>query len=120
MNKTILFNFTVDKANNQIKVERSFNAPVDLVWKAWTTAEILDQWWAPWPWRAQTKHMDFREGGYWLYAMVGPNYEKHWSRADFIKIKPQQFFSAMDGFCDENGTLNTSLPRNQWENHFTD
>jgi uncharacterized protein YndB with AHSA1/START domain len=119
MNKAVLFNFDVDKENKQIKVERSFNAPVDLVWAAWTEPEILDQWWAPKPWQAQTKSMDFREGGFWHYAMVSPENEKHWARTDYIKIVEEKFFSAMDGFCDEDGNLNTSLPRNKWENNFT-
>ncbi|MBB4119001.1 PhnB protein [Mesonia hippocampi] len=118
MKKAILFNFNVDKANNQIKVERSFNAPVDLVWTAWTEAEILDQWWAPKPWTAQTKSMDFREGGQWHYAMVSPEGEMHWAKVDYLKIIPQNFFSALDGFCDEEGNPNTSLPRNKWENNF--
>ncbi len=120
MNKSILFNFTVDKQNNQIKVERLFHAPLDLVWAAWTTAEILDQWWAPKPWRSETKHMDFREGGYWLYAMVGPAGEKHWSRADYLRIVPEDYFCCYDSFCDEAGNINPSLPRHKWENSFTD
>ena len=119
MNKAILFNFNVDKANNQIKVERSFNAPINLVWSAWTEAEILDQWWAPKPWTAQTKSLDFREGGHWHYAMVSPEGEKHWSKVDYLKIFPQEFFSALDGFSDENGNLKTALPRNKWENNFS-
>lgn len=118
MNKAGLFNFNVDKANHQIKVVRSFNASVDLVWDAWTQAELLDQWWGPKPWRAETKYMDFREGGYWLYAMVGPNNEKHWSRADYVTIIPKKYFSAYDGFCDEEGNPNPALPRNKWENTF--
>ncbi|MCH7409337.1 SRPBCC domain-containing protein [Belliella sp. DSM 111904] len=120
MKKAILFNFDVDKANNQIKVQRSFNAPRDLVWIAWTEAEILDQWWAPKPWNAKTKTMDFREGGHWLYAMVSPEGEKHWSRVDYIKIIPKEHFTAIDGFCDEAGDFNASLPRNKWENDFQD
>lgn len=120
MNKAILFNFDVDKENNQIKVKRSFNAPIDLVWMAWTEAEILDQWWGPKPWVAKTKTMDFREGGYWLYAMVGPNGETHWSRVDYIKIVPEKFFSARDGFCDAEGNPDNTLPRNKWENTFSD
>jgi uncharacterized glyoxalase superfamily protein PhnB/uncharacterized protein YndB with AHSA1/START domain len=119
MNKAILFNFQVDKENKQIRVERSFNAPLDLVWTAWTEAEILDQWWAPKPWRAQTKHMDFREGGYWLYAMIGPENKTHWSRGDYEKIISKKYFSAYDGFCDEEGNLNPAMPRNKWENSFT-
>lgn len=119
MNKTILFNFDVDKENNQIKVDRSFNAPVDLVWAAWTEADILDQWWAPKPWVTKTKTMDFREGGYWLYAMVSPENEEHWVRVDYIEISPEKYFSSYDGFCDSDGSPNTMLPRNKWENHFT-
>lgn len=119
MNKAILFNFKIDKANNQIKVERSFNAPIKLVWSAWTEAEILDQWWAPKPWAAQTKSMDFREGGHWHYAMVSPEGEKHWGKVEYLKIIPQKFFSALDGFSDENGNPNTTLPRNKWENNFS-
>lgn len=76
--------FTVDKANNQIRVKRSFNAPLDLVWAAWTNPEILEQWVAPKPWWAETKTKDFREGGFWHYAMIK---EKHWSRYDYQKIK---------------------------------
>lgn len=119
MRKSILFNFNVDKTNNQIKVERSFNAPLGLVWAAWTEADILDRWWGPKPWRAETKYMDFREGGYWLYAMISPQNEKHWSRADYEKIVPKKYFSAYDGFCDEEGNLNAAMPRNKWENSFT-
>lgn len=118
MKKAILFNFEVDKANNQIKVERTFQAPIELVWAAWTESDILDRWWAPKPWVAETKSMDFREGGRWIYAMVGPENEKHWSRVDYLKISPEKFFSAMDGFCDEEGNLNPSLPQNKWENTF--
>jgi uncharacterized protein YndB with AHSA1/START domain len=60
----------------QLIVTREFDANSDLVWKAWTTAELLDQWWAPKPYRAETKSLDFREGGVWLYAMVSPENEK--------------------------------------------
>jgi uncharacterized glyoxalase superfamily protein PhnB/uncharacterized protein YndB with AHSA1/START domain len=112
--------FEVDRENNQIRVERSFRAPLDLVWAAWTEADILDQWWGPSPWRAETKYMDFREGGYWIYAMVGPENERHWSRADFVRIIPGQYFCGYDGFCDEEGNLMPSMPRNKWENTFTD
>lgn len=120
MRKAILFNFEVDKDNKQILVDRSFNAPIDLVWAAWTESDILDQWWAPKPWKTETKSMDFREGGHWLYAMVGPEGEKHWCKADYSTIVPQQSFKAHDGFCDEEGNLNPDFPRNKWENSFND
>lgn len=119
MNKTILFDFLVDKENNKITVDRSFNAPIDLVWAAWTEAEILDQWWAPKPWQTRTKTMDFKEGGHWLYAMLGPNNEEHWVKVDFITINHQKSFTTYDGFCNSDGVLNTEMPRNKWENSFS-
>ncbi len=118
MNINLLFDFTVNKENNTIHITREFDASLELVWQAWTTAELLDQWWGPKPWRAETKTMDFREGGYWLYAMVSPEGEKHYSRANFIAIEKEKSFTAKDGFCDENGTMNTEFPQNLWENNF--
>ena len=71
MESNLSFNFEVNKENKTIAIQREFDADPQLVWSAWTTAELLDQWWGPRPWRAETKKMDFREGGHWLYAMVG-------------------------------------------------
>ncbi len=119
MNSHLLFDFAVNKENNTIHVIREFDAPLELVWQAWTTSELLDQWWGPQPWRAETKTMDFREGGFWHYAMVGPEGEKHWAKANFITIETEKNFSQRDGFCDENGTMNTGFPQNLAENRFT-
>ena len=100
---SLLFDFTVDKATNTIHITREFDAGLDLVWDAFTKADILDQWVAPEPWRARTKEMDFREGGRWLYAMISPENVFHWSLVDFIKIEPKSGFSSRNCFSDENG-----------------
>jgi len=42
-----LFDLAINKQNNAINVTREFDAPLNLVWDAWTKAEIIDQWWAP-------------------------------------------------------------------------
>lgn len=99
----LLFDFTVDRATNTIYVTREFAADLDLVWDAFTKAEILDQWTAPKPWQARTKEMDFREGGRWLYAMITPE-KTHWSLVEFTEIKPKSSFSSRNSFCDENGS----------------
>lgn len=119
MNSHLFFDFTVNKDNKSIHVKREFDAALSLVWDAWTKAELLDQWWAPKPWKAKTKTMDFREGGYWLYAMVGPEGEEHWSKVAYLSIKNEQFFKANDGFCDSEGNLNKSFPITVWENNFS-
>lgn len=119
MNPHLQFDFTVDKSTNVINVKRAFDASLELVWDAWTKPEILDQWWAPKPYHVKTKSMDFREGGTWLYAMIGPENDTHWCKNDYHRIKPQKSFSGLDGFCDENGTLSPELPRTLWENVFS-
>jgi uncharacterized protein YndB with AHSA1/START domain len=68
MKSALLFDFTVNKESKTIVVNREFAAPLSLVWDAWTKAELLDKWWAPKPYRTETKSLDFREGGMWLYA----------------------------------------------------
>ncbi len=111
--------FSVDKENKKIAVKREFAATVAKVWNAWTTPELLEQWWAPKPWQAKSKHMDFVEGGYWLYAMVGPEGEEHWARADYKKIIPQTEFIGLDAFCDSEGVINPSFPQNTWNVRFS-
>src|SRR5690554_4024831 len=120
MKSSLLFDFYVDKESKTIHVRREFSANRTRVWAAWTEAEMLDQWWGPKPWRAETKSMDFKEGGHWLYAMVGPEGEKHWGKVSYLSIKAEKSFTARDGFCDENGTMNPEFPQNLWENRFNE
>lgn len=121
MKKEILFDFVVDKENKTIKVKRSFNAELPLVWEAWTTAEILDQWWAPHPWRAETQSMDFREGGRWFYSMVSPDgKERHWCLMNYKSIVSGKYFTSVDAFAkDQSGEVNTDFPPNNWETRFS-
>jgi uncharacterized protein YndB with AHSA1/START domain len=120
MKSSLLMDFSVDKENSKIKVRREFAAPLSKVWAAWTESQLLDQWWAPKPWKARTKTMDFREGGYWLYAMVGPEGQEHWARADFRSVTPLKSFSLQDAFADENGNIDPALPRSLWTNEFSE
>lgn len=113
--KELEYGFTVDKHNNTITIIREYDAPLEKVWKAWTTSEMLDQWWGPKPWRAITKSLDFREGGHWHYSMNGPEGEVQWGKFDYLTIEPNESFTGKDGFSDENGTLDTTLPQNHWE-----
>lgn len=127
MNSNLLFDFTVNKENKTIYVKREFDAEIQLVWDAWTKAELLDQWWAPAPLKNQTKYMDFRKGGYWLYTMLDENGERVklndeeiWSKLSYISIENKESFTAKDGFCDENGIIIPAYAQNLWETKFTE
>jgi len=120
MPQPTIFNFNVQKEDRTITVERSFNAPLDPVWAAWTEADILCQWWAPKPYRCVIKSLDFREGGQWLYCMEGPEGDRHWGIFDFETIRPKSFFSGYDAFSDDEGMADITKPRMHWENSFTE
>lgn len=112
----------VEKDFNErsILVSREFSAPLALVWRAYTESELLDQWFAPHPWRAETKSMNFAVGGYWLYAMVSPENQKHWARMDYLAIEHHKSYRVRDSFCDENGTPNPAFPSSTGSNRFTE
>jgi uncharacterized protein YndB with AHSA1/START domain len=109
---------TKNLAKKQMIVVREFDAPLEQVWEAWTDSTLLDQWWAPRPWKANTRSMDFREGGAWLYNMEGPDGSVHYCRVDFQKINIHKNFTTQDVFTDEKGNTNTAFPAMQWYVNF--
>ncbi len=120
MRPDLRFDFVVDKAKNRITVQREFAAKRQRVWDCHTKSELLDRWFAPTPLTTRTKHMDFREGGYWHYAMTTPDGQSFWSRQDYQTINPIDGYAALDGFSDESGAVNPDLPRARWDVSFTD
>jgi len=118
MTAKLLFDFIVDQEKNTITVSREFAADQQLVWDCHTKSELLERWFAPKPWMARTKSMDFQEGGHWLYAMCGPEGDEHWARMDYLSIRPIESFKAWDGFCDAEGELNAEMPQAEWHSTF--
>jgi uncharacterized protein YndB with AHSA1/START domain len=110
--------FTVDKTNKTVFVDREFAAGLSLVWDAFTKVEILDQWWAPKPWKSETKFMDFKVGGRRFYAMVSPEGQEHWSIQEFTSISPTSNFKMMSAFADKNE--NPDLPGSDWDLNFSE
>jgi uncharacterized protein YndB with AHSA1/START domain len=107
--------FTKDAQSKKLTVERAFDAPLSSVWEAWTDAAILDQWWGPKPYRAETKKMEFKVGGDWLYTMIGPQGDNTVCRVRFIAIEPSKSFSSTAVFCDAAGQPNPDMPAMHWK-----
>lgn len=112
------FVFEKDVDAKKIHVAREFNARIEKVWKAWTEPDLLEKWWGPKPWIAKTKSMDFTVGGAWLYAMEGPEGQKHWSYVKFTAIEEESRFTADAVFSDENGIPAPDAPVGHWDNKF--
>ncbi|MDB5123284.1 MAG: hypothetical protein JWP94_1413 [Mucilaginibacter sp.] len=111
--------FNKDLQNKKLTIVRAFDAPLPLVWNAWTNPAILDQWWAPQPWRAETKTMDFREGGFRLYNMKGPAGDVSWCKEGYKTIEPQKLIVNDAIFCDENGVYDPAFPVMYWNKQFS-
>jgi uncharacterized protein YndB with AHSA1/START domain len=59
--------------SNEIKIIRTYDAPVKLVWAAWTDLKQVAQWWGPRGFSITTHSKDLRVGGHWSYTMHGPD-----------------------------------------------
>jgi uncharacterized protein YndB with AHSA1/START domain len=58
-------------SDTEILVVRDFDAPKHLVYKAWTTPELVSRWWPSKRGRMTVAEIDLRPGGAWRYVMVG-------------------------------------------------
>ena len=59
--------------NTELVLERTIDAPRDLVWKAFTSPEHLKQWFAPRPYQISECELDLKPGGIFRIRMVGPD-----------------------------------------------
>lgn len=98
----LLFEFTVDKPAKTVYIKREFDAPLSLVWDAFTKAELLDQWVAPAPFTSKTKYMNFEVGGKRFYAMVGPDGTARWAIQQYKSITPKTNFKMWNVFADKD------------------
>lgn len=62
-----------DITNRSLTISRLLNAPVELVWKLWTTPEHIKNWWGPNGFTNTIFKMDVKPGGEWDFIMHGPD-----------------------------------------------
>src|SRR5450432_2336979 len=118
MKNILLFDFTVDKRTKTVFIVREFDAPLSLVWDAYTKQEILDQWWAPKPFASKTKVMNFEVGGRRFYAMVSPEGQERWYVQKYTSISPKTNFKMLNAFADKDE--NPELPGSEWDISFSE
>ncbi|MBF02801.1 MAG: ATPase [Flavobacterium sp.] len=115
---TLKFDFTVDKKAQTVYITREFDANLNLVWDAFTKAELLDQWVAPAPFKAKTKYMNFTEGGKRFYAMVSPDGQEGWIIQQYKSITPKTNFQFFNTFADKDE--NPAPTGSDWDFTFTE
>jgi uncharacterized protein YndB with AHSA1/START domain len=85
-------------ADLELSIERTLDAPIAAVWRAWT--EHLEEWWAPKPWTAKIVEQDLRAGGKSVIDMRGPDGEGGPMDGIFLEVTPERriaFTNALDG-----------------------
>ncbi len=60
-------------AERTMLIQRVIKAPVPLVWGAWMNADSLPKWWGPDGFSCKTSRIDLRQGGEWVFDMIGPD-----------------------------------------------
>ena len=76
----------MDKSNRTVTINRVFNAPIELVWEAWTQPEHIAQWWSPKGMETKIIEHDFSIGGKWKYSMPMPNGAEFVADGEYTEI----------------------------------
>ncbi len=102
----------VETAGPELVLTRSFAAPRELVFRAYSSCEHLREWWGPRSWPMAECTMEFRVGGVWHYCLRGPTPgDESWGRAEFEEIVRPERIVYTDAFSDADGSVDDSLPR---------
>jgi uncharacterized protein YndB with AHSA1/START domain len=95
-----------EQGDRELIITREFDAPRELVFKAYTERDHLMKWFGPREWPLKHCTVDLRVGGKWHYMMGGPAGEEAWGLGIYREITPSSRLVYSDFFSDEKGTEN--------------
>jgi uncharacterized protein YndB with AHSA1/START domain len=100
--------------DEQILITREFDAPRHLVYKAWTTPELVKRWWNAKRGEVTVAEIDLRVGGTWRYVMLMEDGTEVGFHGEYREIVPNErivsteIYEGMPAGAPEEGTLNTA------------
>ena len=100
-------------SDTQIRITREFDAPSHLVWKAWTTPELVKRWWGANRGTVTRAEIDLRVGGKWRWVSVTDDGREVAFRGWYREVVPverlvyTEMYEAVQQSEDDEGTLNT-------------
>jgi uncharacterized protein YndB with AHSA1/START domain len=89
----------------ELVITRVFEAPRELVWKAWTDSERVKRWWGPKDFTAPFCKIDLRVGGVFHYCMRSPEGKDYWNTGMYREIVEPERMVCTDSFADEQGNV---------------
>lgn len=76
--------------DRRLEIVREFDAPRDLVWRAFSDSYHLSRWWGPKGFANPVCELDFRVGGRWYHVMRGPDGRDYPADSEFLEIVPPE------------------------------
>jgi uncharacterized protein YndB with AHSA1/START domain len=112
-----------EAAHKEFTISRTFNAPREVVWKAWTDRDALAQWWGPKGCVIDVTKFEARPGGMFHYSMGLPNGDKWWGRFIYREIVKPERIVFVNSFSNESGDVTRAPFSDKWPkeivNHVT-
>lgn len=93
-----------------LSVVAEFPVSVERLWDAYADPRQFERFWGPVEWPATFTQHDMHAGGMSHYYMTGPDGQKSHGWFRFLEVEPFKRIELEDGFSDENGNPNTSMP----------
>jgi uncharacterized protein YndB with AHSA1/START domain len=98
-----LSNLATEPVDRVLVITRIFDAPRELVFKAWTDPRHLVHWMGPRGFRSTVLHSDLRAGGAYRIHMRGPEGDDHWTQGVFREIVEPERLVMVGSWADANG-----------------
>jgi len=98
----------MSEANDSIRIERTFDAPIDVIWQMWTEAEQFQKWYGPKGATIPVANMDVQVGGKRLICMemnMPDRQMKMWFTGEYKEIVPTTRLVYTESMADENGNI---------------
>jgi uncharacterized protein YndB with AHSA1/START domain len=76
----------IDLAKRVLTIKRTFDAPIQLVWEAWTQPDHIASWWAPKGMKTNVIEHDFKVSGKWKYVLPMPDGSEFISEGEYLEI----------------------------------
>ncbi|MAT35674.1 MAG: polyketide cyclase [Ponticaulis sp.] len=81
-----------------LHIEREFTVPREIIWRCWTEAELLGEWYCPKPWRADVHKLDVRPGGTSEMTFKGPEGEAMPQNGMYLYVDPHRELVFTDSY----------------------
>lgn len=95
----------IDLTDKMVHLSRLYYASCETVFAAWSSADALKRWYAPYGCSVEIKHFDFRTGGTFLLCIRNPDYPDCWCTGTYHEIDAPKRIAFSMALCDEEGRL---------------